>query len=96
MINVSAQLLKESRENQNYYVTAKATLFDGTKLDLKKEVFYLDGNEIVDAADSGDFPIGVAIEKTATLSLVNDEEQFSDYSFNKAVFEIYMNLELSD
>lgn len=96
MINVSDQLLKESRENQNYYVTAKATLFDGTKLDLKKEDFYLDGNEIVDAADSGDFPIGVAIEKTATLSLVNDEEQFSDYSFNKAVFEIYMNLEVSD
>lgn len=96
MINVSDQLLKESKENQDYYVTANVTLADGTKLPLKKEDFYLDGNGIVDSADSSSFPVGVAIEKTATLSLVNDEEQFSGYSFNRAVFTIYMNLELSD
>ena len=76
MINVSDQLLKESKENQDYYVTANVTLTDGTKLSLKKENFYLDGNGIVDSADSSSFPVGVAIEKTATLSLVNDEEQF--------------------
>ena len=96
MINVSNQLLEESKENQNYYVTANVTLADGTKLPLKKEDFYLEGNGIVDSADANDFPVGVAIEKTATLSLVNDEEQFSGYSFNRAVFVIYMNLELSD
>ena len=96
MINVSDQLLKESKENQDYYVTANVTLADGTKLSLKKEDFYLDGNGIVDSADSSSFPVGVAIEKTATLSLVNDGGQFSDYSFNQAVFAIYMNLELSD
>jgi len=96
MINVSNQLLKESQENQNYYVTANVTLADGTKLPLNKEDFYLDGNGIVDSADSSSFPVGVAIEKTATLSLVNDENQFSGYSFNRAVFVIYMNLELSD
>ena len=96
MINVSNQLLKESEDNQGYYVTANVTLADGTKLTLNKEDFYLDGNGIVDSADSSSFPIGVAIEKTATLSLVNDENQFSGYSFNRAVFVIYMNLELSD
>ena len=96
MINVSNQLLKESEDNQSYYVTANVTLADGTKLTLNKEDFYLDGNGIVDSADSSSFPIGVAIEKTATLSLVNDENQFSGYSFNRAVFVIYMNLELSD
>ena len=68
----------------------------GQTFRLKKEDFYLDGNGIVDSADSSSFPIGVAIEKTATLSLVNDEGQFSGYSFNRAVFAIYMNLELSD
>lgn len=96
MINVSNQLLKESEDNQDYYVTANVTLADGTKLTLNKEDFYLDGNGIVDSADSSSFPVGVAIEKTATLSLVNDENQFSGYSFNRAVFVIYMNLELSD
>lgn len=96
MINVSNQLLKESEDNQSYYVTANVTLSDGTKLTLNKEDFYLDGNGIVDSADSSSFPVGVAIEKTATLSLVNDENQFSGYSFNRAVFVIYMNLELSN
>lgn len=96
MIHVSDQLLEESKENQNYYVVAEVTLADGTHLSLQKEDFFLDGNGIVDSADSSDFPIGVAIEKTATLSLVNDENQFSGYSFNRAIFVIYMNLELSD
>ena len=39
MINVSNQLLKESEDNQDYYVTANVTLADGTKLTLNKEKF---------------------------------------------------------
>ena len=96
MINVSEQLKEESKKNHNYYVTANLTLADGTKLSPEKKDFYLDGNGIIDAADSSDFPIGVAIEKTATLSLVNDKGQFDAYSFNGAVFTIFMNLQLSD
>ena len=96
MINVSEQLKEESKKNHNYYVTANVTLADGTKLSLEKKDFYLDGNGIIDAAGSSDFPIGVAIEKTATLSLVNDKGQFDEYSFNGAVFTIFMNLQLSD
>ena len=96
MINVSEQLKEESKKKHNYYVTANVTLADGTKLSLEKKDFYLDGNGIIDAADSSDFPIGVAIEKTATLSLVNDKGQFDRYSFNGAVFTIFMNLQLSD
>lgn len=90
MINVSEQLKEESKKNHNYYVTANVTLADGTKLSLEKKDFYLDGNGIIDAADSSDFPIGVAIEKTATLSLVNDKGQFDAYSFNGAVFTIFI------
>lgn len=96
MINVSEQLKEESKKNHNYYVTANVTLADGTKLSPEKKDFYLDGNGIIDAADSSDFPIGVAIEKTAILSLVNDKGQFDAYSFNGAVFTIFMNLQLSD
>jgi hypothetical protein len=71
-------------------------LRDGTTLSLKKEDFYLDGNGIVDSSDSGDFPIGVAIEKTATLALVNDDNRFSDYNFAGAQFTLFLNLQLSD
>lgn len=96
MITVSEQLKKESRNNRRYYVTANVTLADGTKLSLEKKDFYLSGNSIVDSADSGDFPIGIAIEKTASLCLVNDDNRFSDYQFNRAEFTIYINLQLSD
>lgn len=96
MINVTNQLKTESLLNSNYYVTANAVLRDGTTLSLKKEDFYLDGNGIVDSSDSGDFPIGVAIEKTATLALVNDDDRFSDYNFAGAQFTLFLNLQLSD
>lgn len=96
MINVTNQLKTESLLNSNYYVTANAVLRDGTTLSLEKEDFYLDGNGIVDSSDSGDFPIGVAIEKTATLALVNDDDRFSDYNFAGAQFTLFLNLQLSD
>lgn len=96
MINVTNQLKTESLLNSNYYVTANAVLRDGTTLSLEKEDFYLDGNGIVDSSDSGDFPIGVAIEKTATLALVNDDDRFSDYDFAGAQFTLFLNLQLSD
>lgn len=96
MINVTNQLKTESLLNSNYYVTANAVLRDGKTLNLEKEDFYLDGNGIVDSSDSGDFPIGVAIEKTATLALVNDDNRFSDYNFSGAQFTLFLNLQLSD
>lgn len=96
MINVTNQLKTESLLNSNYYVTANAVLRDGTALNLEKEDFYLDGNGIVDSSDSGDFPVGVAIEKTATLALVNDDDRFSDYNFAGAQFTLFLNLQLSD
>jgi hypothetical protein len=96
MINVTNQLKTESLLNSNYYVTANVVLRDGTTLSLEKEDFYLDGNGIVDSSDSGDFPIGVAIEKTATLALVNDDDRFSDYNFAGAQFTLFLNLQLSD
>lgn len=96
MINVSTQLKKESLTNRNYYVTANVTLSDGTTLKLGKKDFYLSGNSLVDSADSGDFPVGVAIEKTANLSLVNDDGRFDNYNFNGARFVIFLNLQLSD
>lgn len=96
MINVTNQLKTESLLNSNYYVTANAVLRDGTTLKLEKEDFYLDGNGIVDSSDSGDFPVGVAIEKTATLALVNDDDRFTGYNFAGAQFTLFLNLQLSD
>nr|DAG11390.1 MAG TPA: hypothetical protein [Caudoviricetes sp.] len=96
MINVSTQLKKESLTNRNYYVTANVTLSNGTTLKLGKKDFYLSGNSLVDSADSGDFPVGVAIAKTASLSLVNDDGRFDGYNFNAARFVIFLNVQLSD
>jgi hypothetical protein len=77
-------------------VTANVTLSNGTTLKLGKKDFYLSGNSLVDSADSGDFPVGVAIAKTASLSLVNDDGRFDGYNFNAARFVIFLNVQLSD
>jgi hypothetical protein len=77
-------------------VTANVTLSNGATLKLGKKDFYLSGNSLVDSADSGDFPVGVAIEKTASLSLVNDDGRFDGYNFNAARFVIFLNVRLSD
>lgn len=63
---------------------------------MAKEDFYNSGNGIVDSSDSTDFPLGMAVEKTATLTLVNDDDRFSDYNFNGARLVIYINLQLTD
>lgn len=96
MINVSQQFKDESLKNRAFYVTAKCTLANGTVLNMEKGDFYNAGNGIVDSADSSDFPIGVAIEKTATLTLVNDDDRFSGYDFGGSRFVIYLNLQMSD
>jgi hypothetical protein len=77
-------------------VTANVTLSNGATLKLGKKDFYLSGNSLVDSADSGDFPVGVAIAKTASLSLVNDDGRFDGYNFNAARFVIFLNVQLSD
>jgi hypothetical protein len=77
-------------------VTANVTLSNGTTLKLGKKDFYLSGNSLVDSADSGDFPVGVAIEKTASLSLVNDDGRFDGYNFNAARFVVFLSVQLSD
>lgn len=96
MINVSKQFKNESLTNRAFYVTAKCTLADGTVLNLEKQDFYNAGNGIVDSSDSSDFPLGVAVEKTATLTLVNDDDKFSGYDFGGSRFVIYLNLQMSD
>lgn len=96
MINVTSEFKIESIKNRNYFVTADCVLSDGTQLKLKKGDFYNSGNGIVDSSDSSDFPIGIAIEKTATLTLVNDDDRFSGYNFNAARFTLYLTLNLSE
>lgn len=96
MINVTKQFRQECVENRRFYVTANCTFSDRTQIHMKKEDFYSAGNEIVDSSDSADFPLGMAIEKTAVLTLVNDDDRFSDYDFNGARVVIYLNLQLTD
>ena len=94
MLNTSKEFQIQAHKYRNFYVTANCTLADGTSLPMEKGDFYLSGNGMVDSSDSAEFPLGLAIEKTATLSLVNDTDKFSAYNFNRARFVIYMNLPL--
>lgn len=94
MLNTSKEFREQAGISRSFYVTANCTLSDGTAVPIEKKDFYLSGNGIVDSSDSSEFPLGLAIEKTATLSLVNDKDKFSDYNFNRARFVLYINLQL--
>lgn len=97
MINVSDEFKQQiANDNRLFYVTADCILADGTELHFNKEDFYQEGNGFVESADSSDFPIGVAIEKTATLNVVNDDDRFSQYIFTGARFTLYLNLDWID
>ncbi len=94
MLSTSKEFRKQAGKRRTFYVTANCTLSDGTTVPIEKNDLYLSGNGIVDSSDSAEFPLGLAIEKTATLSLVNDTDKFSGYNFNRAKFVLYLNLEL--
>lgn len=96
MINASKEFREAAEKNTAFWVTANAVLHDGTRLTLEKKDFYLAGNGIVDSSDSSEFPLGAAVEKTCTLALVNDKDQFSEYDFGNAQFAVFLNLQLSD
>lgn len=93
MKNVTIDFRKGSRD---YYLTAKIKFADGHEKNLAKEDFYLSGNSYIDSPESNSLPLGAAIEKQITLSLVNDDDRFSAYDFLYATIMLYCNLAYED
>ena len=92
----SSELLKAYETSAKFYQTAHFALANGQTLDLGKGDFYLSGNGLSDSAGSSTFPIGVALEKQITLSIVNDKDQYSTYDFIGARITVYCKYDLPE
>lgn len=92
----SSELLKAYETSAKFYQTAHFALANGQTLDLGKGDFYLSGNGLSDSAGSSTFPLGVALEKQITLSIVNDKDQYSTYDFIGARITVYCKYDLPE
>lgn len=74
--------------------TAQITFADGRALSLTQSDFTVSGNGITDGAGSSSFPLGVAVEKSVRVELMNADDHLSDYDFQGAVIRLKLNFAL--
>lgn len=96
MKNVSLRFIKELEKRTNLYQEAHILFASGEEMDLGKEAFYISGNTYVEDSASDSFPLGVALGKYITVSLVNDKDQFSEYDFLMSKIRIDACLDYED
>ena len=94
MINVSREFKEAMKTRTDFTETAEITFTDGPILSLTQSDFTVSGNSITDGAGSNSFPLGVAIEKSITVELINDDDHLSGYDFQGAVIRLKLNFEL--
>lgn len=85
MRNVSNEYIQTMERRRDFYPEAEITFSDGTKKTLAKDDFALSGNSITEAAGSSSFPIGLVVPKQITLSIMNQDDQWSEYDFYHAI-----------
>lgn len=91
MINVSNAFREKLEAGEPVRMMADITFPDGTKKTIDEEIMNGD-NGFTDCADSNSFPIGVAVCKTLTLSINNDQEQWKNYNFYNAKIHAYLKI----
>ena len=81
---------------RDFYAVGEITFADGTQKTLSKEDFSLTGNSVIDSSGSTSFPLGLLIPKQITLSLVNDDDRWSEYDFYGASIYLQTKFDLDD
>lgn len=81
---------------RDFYPTITMTFHDGRVRELGRDDLSLTGSGFTDAAESGSFPIGVAMEKQISFSLINDDQRWVGYNFYGAKCNMVCNLDLDD
>lgn len=94
MINVSREFKEAMKNRTDFTETAEIAFKDGKTLSLTQSDFTVSNNGIVDGAGSSSFPLGVAVEKSVQIELMNDDDHLSDYDFQGAVIRLKLNFAL--
>lgn len=95
MRDASLEFRKKMYANTNFYQTARILFADGRGKELGKEDFFISGSVFNDGAGTSSFPLGEAMAKHISITLINDDDRFSDYDFYLAKITVYLNYPLS-
>ena len=95
MRSASAEFKRKMNGGGSFYQTGLIVFADGTERDLNAEDFYISGNSFTDGPGTTAFPLGEAIAKKVSISLVNDDDRFSEYDFFGARISVHLNCDLS-
>ena len=82
------------KNRTDFTETAEITFKDGKTLSLTQGDFTVSNNGITDGAGSSSFPLGVAVEKSIQIELMNDDDHLSDYDFQGAIIRLNLNFAL--
>lgn len=96
MRDASAELKIEMNTRSDFYLTAHIEFANGLEKDFTKNDFYLSGSGFYETAGSNSFPLGIAVSKQLTMSIVNDVDQFSTYDFYLSKLQVYCNMDLQN
>lgn len=81
MKQISEELRQAMEESTLFYPTATIAFADGQIKEIGKGDFNLSGNSVTDSAYTSSFPVGILVSKQISLSLKNDDDQWSEYDF---------------
>lgn len=95
MINVSKEFLEVMEQRRDFKCKAEMSLTDGTVLNLTEQNFTISNNGITDGAGANSLPLGEALEKSISIELMNDKEQYSSYDFFGAKIKLSLTFQLS-
>lgn len=96
MRNLSKKAQQAMESRRDFYASAEITFADGTKKTLGRSGFALSGNTVIDSAESNSFPLGILASKRVTLSLMNDDDRWSEYDFYGAKIFLQTKFDLDD
>ena len=97
MINVSAEFLSTIEERTDFKCYAEITLGDGEMLTFgpgQDHDFTIGNNSFTDGAEAEGFPLGVAICRTISMEIMNDDDTLTDVDFFAARVRFYLTLDL--
>lgn len=97
MINVSSELKEQIQSNRALLSYINIVLKGGTELNLEDNDIWENGIQIDDSVSTFEsFDIGAAITNSATITLNNIYDKFTEYDFYDAVISIEVGAKLSD
>lgn len=96
MRNVSNQFLEAMKERRDFYAVAEITFANGTQKTLEKYDFAITGNSVADNAGTSSFPLGILSAKRIELTIMNDDDRWSEYDFYWAKIRLQTKFDLDD